>query len=239
MNEIPKKQNSGIIGIIGGMGPLATIELQKRILDSTEASKDQDHIRLIIDCNTMIPNRTKSIIDRKSDIVKEIAKSAEILIHAKVDFIIMPCNTVNYFYDKFKFTNDIRVFNMVEETVKYISNGNCNKHCLILATSGTINSNIFQKFNNGNTVSFFTPNNNDIKLLDSIIDLVKAGQVETAKIAFHNLVSRYINEYDLLVIACTELSILYKSGYKTIDTLDVLTKVAINTVKYTYKGQLK
>ena len=84
------------IGIIGGMGPLATVDLYRRIVLRTKAERDQDHIHVIIDSNTDIPDRTKAIIADGEDPTVELVKSAKRLEHAGADFLIMPCNTAHY-----------------------------------------------------------------------------------------------------------------------------------------------
>ena len=90
------------IGIIGGMGPLSTVHLFERIVLRTKAQKDQDHIRVLIDSNTNIPDRTKAIISDGEDPVRELVNSAKILENSGADFLIMPCNTAHYFIDEIK-----------------------------------------------------------------------------------------------------------------------------------------
>jgi len=90
------------IGIIGGMGPLATVHLFERIVLRTKAEKGQDHIRVLIDSNTNIQDRTKAILGIGESPVKELVNSAKILENSGADFLIMPCNTAHYFIDEIK-----------------------------------------------------------------------------------------------------------------------------------------
>ena len=87
------------IGIIGGMGPLATYDLAEKILNNTAASCDQDNIPVLIDCNTRIADRTAAILHDRADPRPEMKKSAKRLEEAGADVLIMACNTAHYFYD--------------------------------------------------------------------------------------------------------------------------------------------
>jgi hypothetical protein len=66
VNECPGMSRR-VVGVLGGMGPGATIEFMSRVLTATEASNDQDHIRMIIDSNPLVPDRTAFILGRGAD----------------------------------------------------------------------------------------------------------------------------------------------------------------------------
>jgi aspartate racemase len=227
------------IGVIGGMGPLATIEMQKRIFENTLGHTDQDHIHLIIDCNTKIPDRSISINSNDYSIVESITSSAKILSDGGVDFIIIPCNTVHYFYNQFTPLIEVQVINMILETVKYVHSLKREETCLIFATASTIQSNIYKNEFTKNGITVEYPSEKDIDLIQYIIYLVKSGELDDAKKVFESIMSKYIKVYNTLLIACTELSCIYKSNdEKVIDSLDVLTKVSIVQAGYTYSGLL-
>ena len=88
-----------IIGIIGGMGPLATADLFEKIIRATAAARDQDFPHVIVDCNTDIPDRTAAILMGGEDPVPQLVRSANTLAAAGADVLIMPCNTAHWFYD--------------------------------------------------------------------------------------------------------------------------------------------
>lgn len=88
------------IGILGGMGPLATCDLFSKIIQITDASCDQEHVRICIVNNTEISDRTNAIIRHGKDPVPEMVKSAVRLQSFGADVLIMPCNTAHYFYDR-------------------------------------------------------------------------------------------------------------------------------------------
>ena len=88
------------IGIIGGMGPLATCDLMEKIIRNTKAACDQDHLHLYVDCNTEIPDRTKAILGEGQSPAPEMITSAGKLIGMGADLLMMPCNTAHYFYEE-------------------------------------------------------------------------------------------------------------------------------------------
>ena len=88
------------VGILGGMGPLATVELFRLIVSNTESSNDQGHIRIIIDNNPQIPDRTNAILNGGESPVNALVKSASMLKNDGADFLIIPCNTSHYYIDE-------------------------------------------------------------------------------------------------------------------------------------------
>ena len=85
------------IGILGGMGPLATADLFRKITLLTDAARDNDHIRVYIDSNARIPDRTAAILSGGTDPVPEMASALRSLEACGADCVIMPCNTAHYF----------------------------------------------------------------------------------------------------------------------------------------------
>ncbi|MGB4554610.1 MAG: amino acid racemase, partial [bacterium] len=85
-----------VIGILGGMGPEATADLFLKIIRATPAEKDQDHLRVIIDNNPQIPDRTAAIFSQGDDPLPLLVETAKNLARAGADFIVIPCNTAHY-----------------------------------------------------------------------------------------------------------------------------------------------
>ena len=107
-----------IIGIIGGMGPLATADLFEKIIVHTKAACDQDHLRVIIDSNTNIPDRTAAILHGGADPVPELTASARGLERMGAELLVMPCNTAHNFYDAVQGAVSIPVLHMVRLTAQ-------------------------------------------------------------------------------------------------------------------------
>jgi len=118
------KKKEKIIGILGGMGPEATIDLYNKIIKLTAANKDQEHLRIIIDNNPKIPDRSMAILKGQTSPLNALQKTALTLEKAGADFIIMLCNTAHYYISSLKSIVNIPVLNMIEETAKEINSLN-------------------------------------------------------------------------------------------------------------------
>ena len=105
-----------IIGILGGMGPLATADLFQKIILHTRAETDQQHLHVIVDSNTNIPDRTAALLHGSADPTPELVKSARRLADAGAEVLIMPCNTAHNFHAAVQAAVDIPVLHMIALT---------------------------------------------------------------------------------------------------------------------------
>lgn len=228
------------IGIIGGMGPLATVHLYERIVYKTVAEKDQDHIHVIIDSNTNIPDRTNAIIGNGIDPTKELIKSAKILELSGADFLIMPCNTAHYFIDTIKNNVNIPILNMLEETVIFTKNKFGQDTVVgLLATDGTIQSKIYENYYAKSEIKTIAPKNTQKKVMEFIYDYIKKGNYEQGlELLFEAVEELKEMGADVFVLGCTELSsaeYLYKFKGDFINPMEVLAAKAIEYAR----GQVK
>lgn len=220
------------IGIIGGMGPLATVHLFERIVLKTNAKKDQDHIRVIIDNNTNIPDRTKAIIGDGEDPTVEMIKSAKYLEASGADFLIMPCNTAHYFIDKISKNVNIPMLNMLDKTVKATHDKYGQDVVVgILATDGTIESKIYENYYAKMGIKTIIPRNTQKKVMEFIYDVIKAGKFEVGP----DLMFEAVEELKEMgatafLLGCTELSsadFMYKFEGEFINPIEILAKESI------------
>ena len=103
-----------VIGIIGGMGPMATADLFKKIIESTAAASDQEHLHVLIDNNTDIPDRTACIEAGSDAPLAPMVESARRLQDMGADVLLIPCNTAHHFYPGVAAAVDVPVLNMPE-----------------------------------------------------------------------------------------------------------------------------
>ena len=128
-----------VIGILGGMGPLATADLFQKITLHTAASCDQDHPRVCIDSNTDIADRTAALLHGGEDPVPEMIKSAKRLESIGADFLIMPCNTAHNYYEQVCEAVTIPVLHMIALTRDALKARGV-KCAGLLATDGTLSA---------------------------------------------------------------------------------------------------
>ena len=222
------------IGILGGMGPLATCDLFSKIIQITDASCDQEHVRICIDNNTEISDRTNAIIRHGKDPVPEMVKSAVRLQSFGADVLIMPCNTAHYFYDRILPFVDIPFLSMIDETAKVISDRGLRKVGL-LATDGTLQTAVYEKAFKKRGISIMVPPpENQVHIMDLIYNGVKAGNKEIdTKPTKKTIEDLFRNGAQTLVLGCTELPVafdLYGFDYPKTDPTLILASRAVQFV---------
>ncbi|CCX60102.1 putative uncharacterized protein [Blautia hydrogenotrophica CAG:147] len=222
------------IGILGGMGPLATCDLFSKIIQITDASCDQEHVRICIDNNTEISDRTNAIIRHGKDPVPEMVKSAVRLQSFGADVLIMPCNTAHYFYDRILPFVDIPFLSMIDETAKVISDRGLRKVGL-LATDGTLQTAVYEKAFKKRGISIMVPPpENQVHIMDLIYNGVKAGNKEIdTKPTKKTIEDLFRKGAQTLVLGCTELPVafdLYGFDYPKTDPTLILASRAVQFV---------
>ena len=134
-----------IIGVLGGMGPEATLSLFQKIIKNTEAVRDQDHLRVLIDNNPKIPDRTPAILGSGENPLPMMIETARVLERAGAAFIVIPCVSAHYFLDGLREGVDIPVISIIEEVVAEVEIKVPDaKRIGLMATTGTIRAGLFQ-----------------------------------------------------------------------------------------------
>ena len=135
-----------IIGILGGMGPEATLNCFAKILAHTPAKRDQDHLRVLIDDNPKIPDRTTAILHDGPSPGPAVLESCRALERAGADFIVIPCVTVHYFWDEYAPFSPIPVISLLDVVARAIKENHPDfTRVGLMGTDGTVQSGIFQK----------------------------------------------------------------------------------------------
>ncbi len=228
------------IGIIGGMGPVATLDLFDKLLRHTDARTDADHIRVYIDCHTGIPDRTKAILSGGESPVPYIAESAEKLAAMGADFLLIPCNTSHYFYDEIAELSPVPILHMIRETAKALAEDGV-KRVGLLATDGTVQAGVYQAALREYGIETVCPDETaQREVMRLIYDGVKAGapSFEVGGIVAE-LARMKRAGAERIVLGCTELPIGFaRYGIPTdgtVDAADVLAKAAVKAAGYPVK----
>lgn len=224
------------LGIIGGVGPLATMFIGEMIVRLTKASKDQEHVHTIIDNDTSIPDRTAYILDNtKESPVPVMQRDAEKLASVGAEIICIPCNTAHTFYAELAEASPVPILHMIRETAKRAAQRGA-KRVGILATDGTLFSKVYQDALIEQGIEPVLPNKEtQADIMSIIYDYVKAGKdVTAAQWAAIANEMKALN-CDKVILGCTELSIVNKElklGDFYIDSLIVLAETAIEQCGY-------
>lgn len=224
------------LGIIGGVGPLATMFIGEMIVRLTKASKDQEHLHTIIDNDTSIPDRTAYILDTtKENPVPVMQRDAENLASVGAEIICIPCNTAHTFYAELAKASPVPVLHMIRETAKRAAQRGA-KRVGILATDGTLFSKVYQHALIEQGIEPVLPNKEtQADIMSIIYDYVKAGKDVTAEQWATIASEMKALNCDKVILGCTELSIVNKElklGDFYIDSLIVLAETAIEQCGY-------
>ncbi|PLT27793.1 aspartate racemase [Peribacillus deserti] len=216
---------SKTIGILGGMGPLATADLFIKIIANTPAASDQDHLPIIINNNPKIPSRIHALQAGGQSPLLQLINSAQMLEKAGADFIIMPCNTAHIWYKEIEDSVGIPVYHMIHNAVAYTLQDLNGEHekVLLLATLPTIETGLYQKAFEGTSIHLQIPTIAEQLLVNEAITSVKAGSIENNPFLqpLNNMLDRYVSNSVLHVLGgCTELPLLFPYLTEKIGKLD-------------------
>lgn len=212
-----------IIGVLGGLGPWATLDLFEKILTLTPAAKDQDHLRLIIDNNPKIPDRSPAILGNGEDPTPALIETAQNLERAGADFIVIPCNTAHFFYDAVRRAVTIPVLHIMNEVAASAGDAVPGLRKVgVLATAATVQSRLYHDAFERVGVTVIGPDERGQNAVNRAIYGVKAGRMgpdvtrELTEVA-SALVS---SGAQAIVLGCTELPFVLHDQDVTVPLLD-------------------
>lgn len=224
------------LGILGGMGPQATQVFYQRILDRTDAARDQEHVPTLIWSDTGMPDRTEAILSGETDAVyRRLLSGARLLEREGCTALSIPCNTSHFFADRLQEELHIPLLNMVRMAVAAMARRGCGR-VGILATDGTVKAGIYQRECARAGMEGIVPEPETQKLAMSIIyDEIKRGEKGSReKFA---VLDRELRARDCggAILACTEFSV-YREYHGLpafyLDALDVLAEESIRSCGY-------
>lgn len=227
------------IGILGGMGPLATADLFRKIVLHTDADSDNDHIRIYIDDNSSIPDRTAAIAGRGPDPVPAMAESVRKLTACGADCLIMPCNTAHYFLPRLQPLTPIPFLSMIEATAAACAAAYPGGTAGVLATRGTLASGVYEGPLRQAGVKYLLPEEEDRdRLMEVIYDGVKKGApIESVRAPMERVLQNMAGA-DYFILGCTELPIAAAAlalPEQFVDPTEELAKAAIRFCGYGVK----
>ena len=199
------------IGILGGMGPLATADLLIKIVTMTRAGCDNEHIRVFVDDNSAIPDRTAAILHGGPDPVPEMLSALRNLEKCGADCLLMPCNTAHYYLPRLQRETAIPFLNVLTVTAARCRELFPGKTAAILATTGALATGLYQDALTAKDVPYLLPDADEqAKLMHLIYDLVKASLPLHPEIRLWQEVLDGLRQRgaDYFILGCTELPIV-------------------------------
>ncbi len=216
-----------MIGILGGMGPLATVEFLRRVIEKTPAKRDQEHVPMIVLNVPQIPDRTDFLLGRGEDPRPMLIDLAKKLERMGAEAIFIPCNTAHAFYREISSKVSVPVFHMPARTV-YEAKRRGIRRMLLLATLGTYISEVYSSFGKRYGVEILTP---EEELKEKVHSLVYKG-VKAGSFDPEDVLEEIFEKYGkvTILLGCTELSVLkrdFERKFTVVDPLDISAEYLI------------
>jgi len=231
-----------VIGILGGMGPEATLDLFGKIIRNTPAKHDQDHLRVLVDDNPKIPDRTRAILNGGENPVPMMVKSGRSLIDAGADFIIVPCITAHFFLNEVSRNLNRPILSAFDVVADKIAHDYPEiKSVGLLATSGTIRVGLFQARLLESGIGTQVPEEHDQARVMSAIYKIKGdpeGLTRNENKAILTNVSGHLIENGCqgIIGGCTEIPLVLDPGDLPVPLFNPILILAEAAIKEARQG---
>jgi aspartate racemase len=215
------------VGVLGGMGPAATVEFLRRLIARTPASHDEDHLHVLIDSNPQVPERSEAILHGGPDPTEVLCAMARGLETAGAEILAIPCNTAHHYLSSMRGAVGIPVLDMIAETVARLPGSRTG----LLATTATIRVGLYHAACDAAGLQVLAPDREDQAVVTGIVDAIKAGRAPgTQRRRLERVADRLVDRgADSILVGCTEISLVRGSsgGRPWIDALDCLVDATL------------
>jgi aspartate racemase len=193
-----------LIGVLGGMGPLATVDFMQKVIAATPAKRDQDHVPLVVYSVPQIPDRVSAIAAGTDEPFPAILAGLRSLERAGAQLIAMPCNTAHAWYDRLAASTEIQILHMADAVRQRI--GERRETVALMATSGTVRAGFYQRYLSTADRRILIPAPEIQAQIASVIAAVKSADLDAARGYMAQAADALFNAgADRLLLACTEL----------------------------------
>lgn len=219
------------LGVLGGLGPMATAYYLELVVRMTDAKRDQDHPEIIIMNIPTIPDRTAYIMgDSQEDPGQPMISLGKELKRLGAEVIATPCVTAHYFHERLQTEIGLPVIHVIERTAALIREQGIRRVGL-MATDGTVQSGIFQqKLEQAGLETVLPDGQAQQGVMALIYNQIKAGLPADMELFAQIRDSLRCAGAEVVILGCTELSLLKKQqdlGTGILDVLDVLAKESV------------
>jgi len=225
-----------VIGILGGMGPEATVDCFTKIIKNTPARRDQDHIRLILDSNPKVPDRTEAILGKGESPVSALAEGMRSLERAGADFVIIPCVSAHFFLDELRQVATLPILSLLDAVAEHVKDHHPDiERVGLLGTTGTIEGGMFHCRLSEEGIESIVPDEDDQgRVMATIYDIKNVDPSRSrAEISaeLRDIAGRLVaGGARGIIAACTEIPLVLRQSDITVpyfDSLLILARAAI------------
>ena len=223
------------IGVLGGMGPEATVDFLAKIVRATPAARDQDHLHVLVDSNPAVPDRSAAIAGRGPDPAPVLREMAEHLVAWGAEVLVMPCNTAHYFHERVSAGLAVPLLHMMRETADHIRRGWPTARTVgLLATDATISAGLYHRALANRGLDVLVPDRDAQAMVMGAIfgaDGVKAGHHHHPRRWLEVVAAGLVAQgADVVVAGCTEVPVVLSATDVTVplvDATEVLARAAV------------
>ncbi len=229
------------VGVIGGMGPEATVDLMRRVIEATPARDDVDHIRMLVDNNPKVPSRIKALIEGTGEspapCMIEMARGLE---RQGADFLVIPCNTAHHYYAEVAAGVNIPIVNLVDLTCRSAKSAQPELgRAGLLASSALRMIRLYEPWFERIGVDVLYPQPGRQEALMALIRAVKAKRQTADDLEAYQRAAEDLEAQgaDCLVVACTELSVIGDRLQTALPIYDASDLLAREIVRQALDGE--
>ena len=222
-----------ILGVIGGLGPIATAHFMELVINMTDVQTDQEHLPMIVYNMPFVPDRTAYILDNtKENPLPKMLEIGQALHRQGASCVAIPCMTAHYFYGELESGIPVPLVNGVAQTVAHLK-ANGIKKVGIMATDGTVRSGIFHRELLAQGMEpIVTGKSAQADVMHLIFNNVKAGKSAEMNRFFTAAEDLRQQGAEAIILGCTELSLIKRDeeiGPGFIDAMEVLARESLRT----------
>jgi aspartate racemase len=200
-------------GVLGGLGPEATVDFMARVVAATEAGCDQDHIRMLIDHNPTVPNRHDAIAGNTPSVGPQLADMARGLEQAGADFLVMVCNTAHAYSDDIRAAVEIPFISIIDVTVDALATRDV-KTVGVMAAEGCLQSGLYQDALTQAGYDALIWSAPEREQFMALVYRIKAGErdEDIAAGIYKLAASLAFSGAEVLISGCTEIPLFMNAG---------------------------
>lgn len=224
-----------MIGVLGGMGPVATADFYQKIIRATPAKTDQEHLKVLIFSNPQVPDRTAAIRGEGPDPLPVLVAGAEVLAQGGADFITIPCVTAHHFYDSLQRAVSVPILHLVGETATAVVSEYPGLRLLgLLATTGTLESRLFEGYFEPRGFSILTPDPavQTSAVMEAIYTIKRGESLERPRRLIREAAEHLrLRGAQAIIAGCTEVPLVLQDGDLPVPVIDptwILAQAAVH-----------
>ena len=236
---LPGAAAAGVVGVLGGMGPLATVDFMRKVRDATPAASDQEHVPIVVSCIPQVPDRTAAFRGEGASPLDAMVHSGQRLVAAGAGLIVMPCNTAHLWFDALRDALGLPMLHLVDAAMAdALEQAGAGARVGLLATDATLASGLYlnRRCDPAAGVTWLLPTAGEmLEWVMPGIAAVKAGRLD----AGGELLARAAQALrrrgaEAVVLGCTEIPLVLDAATAGLPVIDPAAALARRAVAWSF-----